>query len=55
MPLGELVSFAIAKLHVMIGANFLIFIGKVKGICGSLSADVRPITRPFHRARGLGV
>lgn len=44
MPLCEPVSFAIAKSHVMIGANFQISIGKVKGICGSLAADVRPIT-----------
>lgn len=47
MPLGEPVSFAITKSYVsyvMIGANFQVFIGKVKGIRGSLAADVRSTT-----------
>lgn len=44
-------SFIIAKSHAMIGANFWISIGKVKGICGSLAADVRPI----YGDRGVGV
>lgn len=44
MPSGEPVSFAITKSYVMIGANFQVFIGKVKGICRSLAADVRPTT-----------
>lgn len=42
--LCEPVSFIIAKPHAMNGANFQISIGKVKGICGSLAADVRPVT-----------
>ena len=53
MPLCEPVSFATAKSCLTIGANFQIFIGKVKGIYGSLAADGRPVTWPFYRPEGL--